>query len=76
MCDLLPAETIGKPSSGKHSHGLGHFCKALPVRHNLGADGRLSINCGVIHLIDERLHRDDIARNLLLELFGCQNESM
>lgn len=64
----LSTEAVGEPSSSEHAHGLGHLSKALPVRDDFGADNRLSIDRGIIHLIDEGLHRNDITRDLLLKL--------
>jgi len=64
----LSANSIGDRTTGKHANRLGHFGKALPERDDFGTDCRLTIDHGISELIDESLHRDDVSRDLLLEL--------
>lgn len=66
---LLATEAVGKRATSKHPQRLRHFRKPLPIRHDLGTNRQLSVNPGVGHVVDEGLHRDDIAGDLLLELF-------
>jgi hypothetical protein len=40
----------------------------LPVRNDLSANSGSAVDGGVGHLIDERLHGDDVSGDLLLEL--------
>lgn len=66
----LPTEPIGEPTSGEHAECLGHLCESLPIRNDLGANSGSAVDGGVGHLIDERLHGDDVSGDLLLELDG------
>jgi hypothetical protein len=66
--NILSAKAVSEVARCKHAQSLGHFRKALPIRDDFGADGRFAVEGRVGHLVDESLHRNDVAGNLLLEL--------
>lgn len=65
---LLSAEAVSEVARCKHAQSLRHFRKALPIRDDFGADSRFAVEGRVGHLVDESLHGNDVAGNLLLEL--------
>lgn len=66
--NILSAEAVSEVARCKHAQSLGHFRKTLPIRDDFGAYSRFAVEGRVGHLVDESLHRNDVAGNLLLEL--------
>ena len=60
-------KAICEVSSSEHAQCLGHLREALPERNHLGTDSWLATDSDISHLVDKGLHRDHIARNLLLK---------
>jgi len=61
------AEAIREPATQSVSRHLSHLGETLQVGDDRGTDGRLAVDSGVGHVLDEGDHGEDVSGNLLLE---------